>query len=493
MFIDVLAEFLWPIFSYVKDQIIHSSLYFLVLWPFIHKLGATRPALASCLCWLVLLRLLVPVHISSPFSLASWLGTIDEFVVGWPEYNSVQPDAMEQNHFSQVEVSHMYGYLLIIAGCLWLCLSSFLAMEYLSYRKKFKNLASNGTILQHAYLNDMVVEWKANFNITRKIRVVSSSEAEFPFSIGSVAPVIALPMDLLRKSRQHTLRTILAHELAHVKRLDDLSILILIIFKCVFFFFPIVWLCNKYLHEFREKLCDREVLSLNSIEPLSYAQTLLQLGSKSNHLHSLISDPVAKAAESQLLIKRISYLNRHNCLKRTMPMKYFIFVLSTCGFLFPIASHTSSTQSDSGFTSPVENGWISSKYGNRALPMGPDKGKMKFHNGIDIAGKTGTPVLAVRDGVIIEAVSVEENLTHSALGSYVVVAHANNYLSKYTHLEEIHVINGQKITAGSKLGSLGSSGMATGPHLHFELLHNSVAVDPETLIDFGKLTSGNGK
>ena len=168
-------------------------------------------------------------------------------------------------------------------------------------------------------------------------------------------------------------------------------------------------------------------------------------------------------------------------------MKSIVTLTTTCCLLFPIASHTNSTQDTANFISPVETGWVSSTYGDRPFPIGPNKGKIKFHRGIDIAGKRGTPILAAADGLVIEAVTLEQNKKMPALGTYIVLQHANNYISRYTHLDELHVTEGEKVSVGNKIGSMGNSGQASGPHLHFEILHNSETIDPQTKINFAGL------
>ena len=95
-----------------------------------------------------------------------------------------------------------------------------------------------------------------------------------------------------------------------------------------------------------------------------------------------------------------------------------------------------------------------------------------FHLGNDLAAAQGTAVLAAADGVVRSAGK------HSSYGNYVRVLHANGDETLYAHLQYLFVHTGQTISAGACLGTVGETGNATGPHLHFELLHKGIRYDP---------------
>lgn len=115
------------------------------------------------------------------------------------------------------------------------------------------------------------------------------------------------------------------------------------------------------------------------------------------------------------------------------------------------------------------NGSVSSPFGNRVHPV---TGVTTNHNGVDIACSSGTKVMAVCDGVVDKAQYNEYS------GNFVVVSHCNGFTSSYAHLSKISVSPGQKISTGDEIGKSGSTGMVTGPHLHFEIRQNGDAVNP---------------
>lgn len=115
------------------------------------------------------------------------------------------------------------------------------------------------------------------------------------------------------------------------------------------------------------------------------------------------------------------------------------------------------------------NGVLTSGFGYRTHPI---TGKEDFHTGVDLAAAKGTPVQAAYYGVVAETGVNDIN------GNYVMVVHSSNVCTVYCHLDTIGVKAGQRLNRGDVLGTVGETGMATGPHLHFELLINGVRVDP---------------
>ncbi|RZJ00808.1 MAG: M23 family metallopeptidase, partial [Haliea sp.] len=96
----------------------------------------------------------------------------------------------------------------------------------------------------------------------------------------------------------------------------------------------------------------------------------------------------------------------------------------------------------------------------------------KAHLGVDYGAPTGTPVRTVGDGVV-EFAGVQ-----NGFGNVVMVKHSNSDVTVYAHLSRIDVRNGQGVSQGQRVGAVGSTGWATGPHLHFEFRVNGVHQDP---------------
>lgn len=120
------------------------------------------------------------------------------------------------------------------------------------------------------------------------------------------------------------------------------------------------------------------------------------------------------------------------------------------------------------------DGRVSSRYGLRQHPI---LGIKRHHNGIDIACGVGTPIKAVLSGV------VQKTGWHGGYGRLIKIEHWGEGLeSRYAHLSKISVAAGQRVERGDIIGYSGQSGLATGPHLHFELYRDGVLLDPDLLL-----------
>ena len=115
---------------------------------------------------------------------------------------------------------------------------------------------------------------------------------------------------------------------------------------------------------------------------------------------------------------------------------------------------------------------LASGFGNQINPFNK---RLYRHNGIDIICEHGTEVQATGRGTVIHAVTSD---VPGGKGSYVVIEHTNGYRSRYSHLSEITVRYGQKVKQGETIGTVGSSGSAVAPHLHYEVLRNGKVINP---------------
>ncbi len=122
---------------------------------------------------------------------------------------------------------------------------------------------------------------------------------------------------------------------------------------------------------------------------------------------------------------------------------------------------------------PVEDGWLSSRYGKRNDPF---TGKQDFHKGLDFAGKKGSEVIAVGDGVVSWAGK------KSGYGQLIEINHGNGYSTRYGHNQSHMVEVGDTVKKGQQIALMGSTGRSTGPHVHFEVLRNGKKVNPSGFI-----------
>lgn len=118
---------------------------------------------------------------------------------------------------------------------------------------------------------------------------------------------------------------------------------------------------------------------------------------------------------------------------------------------------------------PVRDGWISSYFGSRSDPF---TGHTAFHRGVDFAGRSGAEVVSVAAGV------VTWSRERHGYGKMVEINHGNGYVTRYAHNERNLVSVGETVQKGQSIALMGSTGRATGPNLHFEVLKNGRQVNP---------------
>lgn len=116
------------------------------------------------------------------------------------------------------------------------------------------------------------------------------------------------------------------------------------------------------------------------------------------------------------------------------------------------------------------SGEITSHFGSRLHPILKVE---RMHNGIDIAQTEGTPVKAVLDGVVFFVGQDQE------LGHVIKINHDDDLTTVYGHLKDIYVSRNESVKQGYIIGTVGKTGLAESPHLHFEILKNGVPQDPE--------------
>ncbi|MCG6539938.1 M23 family metallopeptidase [Pseudomonas sp. KSR10] len=127
---------------------------------------------------------------------------------------------------------------------------------------------------------------------------------------------------------------------------------------------------------------------------------------------------------------------------------------------------------------PVGAARLGSAYGNRIDPF---KKQVAFHSGVDFALHAGSDVLAAAGGRVRFAG------TRGGYGKVVEIDHGNQLVTRYAHLSRRYVRAGDLVTPEQRIGAVGSTGRSTGPHLHFEVLHNGRFVDPQRFLALGDL------
>ena len=142
----------------------------------------------------------------------------------------------------------------------------------------------------------------------------------------------------------------------------------------------------------------------------------------------------------------------------------------------PVNNSGSNTDSEGKvWLMPINYTYFPSPFGYRIHPI---HGDWRFHAGVDLSAPQGTPSYATRAGVVTVAAYEE-----GGAGYYVNINHLDGYVTRYMHMTHFIVSAGQKVQAGQVIGYCGSTGGSTGPHLHFGVYKNGVAVNPALYIN----------
>jgi murein DD-endopeptidase MepM/ murein hydrolase activator NlpD len=118
-------------------------------------------------------------------------------------------------------------------------------------------------------------------------------------------------------------------------------------------------------------------------------------------------------------------------------------------------------------------GWLSSRFGYRVSPF---TGEREFHKGLDISSRMSAPIIAPANGIVD---SVTEDFGY---GKMLTLKHGRGLTTRYAHLQKFLVKKGEQVKRGDTIALVGSTGRSTGPHLHYEVLLNGVAVNPQRYI-----------
>jgi hypothetical protein len=281
-----------------------------------------------------------------------------------------------------------------------------------------------------------------------------------------------------------SLGTLLLHEEAHIRHLHYIDLLWLEVFRLVFWFNPVSWILIRSIQENHEYLADRYVLD-QGVESLNYYELIL--------MHS---DPYG-ITRLESSFSRFSTLKRLKMMKTTNKKKAYtrisalIFMFLLVFFSFGFINSEKNTQGDNTqFNDYIQNLItdppsihpvnpdkikFTSGYGMR---MHPIKKVEMLHRGIDIAAPAGTDVYATAEGTVIET-----GFKPEGPGNFIVLKHDSSYETFYSQLEKTLVNKGDNIKKGQVIGKVGSSGLSTGPHLHYEVRKDGEAIDPEPYLN----------
>lgn len=272
---------------------------------------------------------------------------------------------------------------------------------------------------------------------------------------------------------------ILEHEKKHIDHKHTIDLFLTELYIAFFWFNPFVYFYRKSIKSIHEYQADSEVLNHQQIDIISYLKLLkIEIeNTSSSNLYSHFRQPLIKKRIEMIMKTKSNILLKLKYLI-LLPIAFLCMVSFTKQHtIIPasIISEIINENTTKPSISPIKNISkvdITAKYGPAKHPI---LKTMRHHNGIDFRASNGTPIVSTADGVISNA-SYEKNW-----GNLIIIKHDNGYETLYAHLSKFNCKKNQTVKRGEVIGYSGSTGLVTGPHLHYSIKHNNEYVNP---IDF---------
>jgi len=252
-----------------------------------HLLPIKSPALRHLLWAIVLLKPLVSVAISSPYTLFTPLVSLvessrDAFAALPVEHPTMQVVASPTIATSSVQLT-LAGW----GAILWIVGAALLIGRILIGYGIVWRLRQQAQVQHDGPLCDALRQARRTLDGYPKVEVATSPSISSPMALGILRPIIVFPADLVEKLSTDKLALVLMHELAHVRRWDNLTMLLHRLVSAVLFFHPAVWLCGRMLRREAEQACDDLVVCATGRSE-AYARGLAHVAERAAHFNPLM-------------------------------------------------------------------------------------------------------------------------------------------------------------------------------------------------------------
>ncbi len=360
-------------------------------------------------------------------------------------------------------VLYFYGFLMLL----------FLAAIrhiWFAYRLNY------ASALDEPKLEAALENWRHRIGVIQRPRYVFSHIVSSVCVYGFFRPIVVMPFNLLDRVSIEDAALMGAHEMAHIKRRDVALFALCSVAKAVFWFNPFMHQICARANLAAEQGADALVLA-SGVNRRQYAQCFVQglrlaANSKSGFAGELI--PSFTPFDKRSRRRRLDAILSGNATAQALnfPAKAGLVISAVLATAFACAQAAFAvappSMQDALPVTPVK--------GDVTLGFGEKSKLLGAHEGIDIRASRGEPVRAAGAGKIIAATNYYHG--SSAWGNVVVIDHGHGLVTRYAHLENYKVRKGDQVDAGDVIGAVGATGVASGPHLHFEVIASGESVDP---------------
>lgn len=301
-------------------------------------------------------------------------------------------------------------------------------------------------------------------SIPPNVEIRQTAAAISPFIAGWNRIVLVVPAYIWQLSAQQR-HLLLAHELVHLKRRDPQQLLVLRILVAFCWFVPALRYIEQAFIRSIELTVDQAVLAKQPELAAIYGQTLLSSLklSQVSHLSALTPGFIHSNADRGFYQQRLQQLFQRSP-GLSGWQRWCISVALGCSvLLLQISSSTLSySNPPEEWLLPVGKVRVSSFYAEKH-PIRQNRP----HQGVDFSATAGTTIKATHKGKVLIADATSLN---SGYGKVVLIDHGHGYQTLYAHLDDFYITAGEAVNAGEPIGTVGTTGRVTGPHLHFEIL-----------------------
>ncbi|WP_105101580.1 M23/M56 family metallopeptidase [Microbulbifer pacificus] len=315
----------------------------------------------------------------------------------------------------------------------------------------------------------------------KKLKLVLVQQRISPFATALPTPTLVFSQWMLDNLSLEQIRLVVRHELEHLAQRDPLAVLGLQWMAAVLWFnWPLKALARLAVNAL-ELGCDEQVLRKeNPKRRRAYAEAMLKTLRQTATAHG--NDPVAafSTQNQRSFTMRIRHIldGKLGARKRSNRVLW----AATLGGALLLSLQPQLALADKVaevFIHPLPDAKVTSSFGMRPWPIkDAEHNKKRLHKGVDLSAPRGTQVQVPKAGV------VTFSGTKGASGEVIIIDHGNGTETLYAHLDKRLVNKGEKVVQGQVLGLVGSTGKATGPHLHWELHQDGEVIDPASQVPF---------
>lgn len=357
-----------------------------------------------------------------------------------------------------------------------------------------------GTIYLVGFLFNSLFLLLSNYKIhsvIKRSKHVEENGFTYYVSEDNIVPFSWKGKYVVLSKNEEDILPIVTHELAHCMRLHWLDILFVELLLLFHWFNPFVWKLKKELKEVHEFQVDQDVLNIG-LDAKEYQLLIVKkaVGASSYAIANSFNHNKIKKRITMMLKQKSSNWNKTKVL-------LFVPVVTTAIILFSCSSNDDNSKDkgleiivnseiaistdrdsisirqpkDTIYHRPMLDKDINKIY-TYGVTLDPIYKIKKLHEGEDFIAAEGTPIYAIENGVVVEAVA-----SRSSYGNFVKISHGNDVETLYAHNKENLVKEGDKVVKGQEIALVGSTGKSTGNHLHFETRKNGKAFNPSWLMD----------